>query len=66
MSVNLTMIDEGKKFLWDGQLYATEEEASVVEESYHKNDFEVRMVEQDKHFLLYTRRVVKEAVISAQ
>lgn len=65
MSANLATISDGKKFRWDGQLYATQEEASCVEESYHRDKFEVRMVEQDGKFLLYTRRVVKEVVVAA-
>jgi hypothetical protein len=65
MSANLAMISDGKKFMWDGQLYGTQEEASGVEESYHGNNFEVRMVEQDNKFLLYTRRAVKEIVVAA-
>ena len=59
MSANLAIISEGKKFMWDGQLYATREDASPIKESYEKDNFEVRMVEQDGRFLVYTRRIVK-------
>jgi hypothetical protein len=65
MSANLTMISDGKKFMWDGQLYATKEEASGAEQSYRNDNFEVRVVEQEGKFLLYTRRIVKEVVVAA-
>ncbi|MGD1214441.1 MAG: hypothetical protein ABR861_05590 [Terriglobales bacterium] len=66
MSPDLAMISEGKKFMWDGQLYDTREEASRIEESYRNDNFEVRMVEEGGKFLVYTRRVVKEVVVTAQ
>ena len=59
------MITDAKKFMWDGQLYTTKEEASGKEQDYRKNNFEVRVVEQEGHFLVYTRRVVKEVVVAA-
>jgi len=60
MSANLAMISDGKKFMWDGQLYSTREDASAAERSYCKDNFEVRVVEQEGTFLVYTRRVVKQ------
>jgi hypothetical protein len=65
MSANLSMISDGKKFMWDGQLYATREEASGMEQSYRNDNFEVRVAEQEGKFLVYTRRVVKEVVVAA-
>ncbi len=62
MSANLAMISDGKKFMWDGRLYATKEEAAGAEQSYRNDGFEVRLVQQDKNFLVYTRRVVKQVV----
>jgi hypothetical protein len=64
MSAKLAMISDGKKFMWDGQLYATKEEAAGSEQSYRNHNFEVRVVEQESKFLLYTRRVVKETVVA--
>ena len=60
------MIGDGKKFMWDGQLYENREDASRAGESYRNDNFEVRMVEKDGKFLVYTRRVVKEVVVAAQ
>jgi hypothetical protein len=62
MSPNLAVISDGKKFMWDGQPYNTQEEASRAEESYHSDGFEVRMAEEGGKFLVYTRRAVKEVV----
>jgi hypothetical protein len=66
MSPHLAMISDGKKFRWDGQLYHTREEASRKAESYQNDNFEVRMVEEDGKFLVYTRRIVREVVVTAQ
>ncbi len=62
MSPNLSIVSNGKKFMWDGQLYATKEEASQAEETYRKDNFEVQSLEQEQKFVLYTRRVAKEIV----
>ncbi len=57
------MID-GKKFLWDGRLFETHDDASCKAEAYKSDNFEVQMVEADGKHLVYTRRVVKEVVVS--
>ena len=66
VSPNLAMISDGKKFMWDGQLYDTREEASRTGESYRNDDFEVQMVEEGGKFLVYTRRTLKQVVVTAQ
>jgi len=66
MSPDLTMITEGKKFLWDGQLYESKEEAARVAESYRNEKFEVELAEEDGKFLVYSRRAVKEWVATTQ
>ena len=66
MSPDLTMIAEGKKFLWDGQLYESKEEAARVAESYRNENFEIELVEEDGKFLVYSRRAVKEWVATTQ
>ena len=62
MSPNLTMISEGKKFMWDGRTFDTRAEGLGAAEAYENDGFEVRMVEQDGKFLVYTRRTIKESV----
>ena len=64
MSPNLTMISEGKKFMWDGRLFDARDEGFREAEAYKSENFEVRMVEQDGKFLVYTRRVPKELVVT--
>jgi len=56
----------GKKFMWDGVVYASKEEAQDVLEKYKKDNFEVEFVEGEKQYLLYTRRVVKEIVLDGK
>jgi len=62
LSPNLAIISDGKKFMWDGQSFDTRDESAGEAEAYKKENFEVRMVEQDGKFLVYTRRIVKETV----
>jgi len=64
MSPNLSLLHEGKKFMWDGSPYATREEACQAEEAYRKNDFEVCVTEDEGKFLVYTRKVIKEVVVT--
>ena len=66
MSPNLSLIKVGKKFMWDGRIYATREEAASNAEAYQKDNFEVQMAEADGKFLVYSRRMVKEIVVSVQ
>ena len=65
MSPHLSLVIDGKKFMWDGRLYATREEASAVREACQSDGFEVRVVEEGGKFLLYTRRAVKGVVATA-
>ncbi len=66
MSPNLSIISDGKKFMWDGKLYDNREEASRAGESYQNENFQIRTVEEDGKFLVYTRRTVTEVVVTAQ
>jgi hypothetical protein len=52
-----------KKFMWDGVIYPTKEEAQGIVEKYKADNFEVEFVEEGNQFLVYTRRVVKEIVL---
>ncbi len=66
MDPNLTIISDGKKFLWDGQPYGSKEEATRAGQSYQNDNFQVQVVEEDGKFLVYTRRVVKDVVVPVQ
>lgn len=63
VSANSRMID-GKKFLWDGEVYDSAQAAETRKRDYESQGFEVRLVEEDGQLLLYTRRVVKEVVLA--
>ncbi len=65
MSPILAMISDGKKFMWDGQLYDNKEEASRAGKSYQDEDFQIQIVEESGKFLVYTRRTAKEEVVVA-
>ena len=56
------VIVQGKKFLWDGNSFDTQENASRQAEAYKHDNFEVHLVEQDGKHIIYTRRLVKEVV----
>ncbi len=47
---------DGKKFMWDGVVYAQEAEAERAAASYREARFEVRTVAEDGAWLVYTRR----------
>ena len=62
---NRALTIDGKKFLWDGRFFETQDDALREAENYKNDSFEVRMVERDGAFLVYTRRVVKEVAVIA-
>jgi hypothetical protein len=54
---------EGKKFLWDGEEYDSEKQASSVEKQYSEKGFEVQTWREHGKVFIYTRRVVTEIVV---
>jgi hypothetical protein len=56
----------GKKYMWDNVVYETEKEAQELMEKYKKDDFEVELIEEEKQYLLYTRRVITEIVLEGE
>lgn len=59
----LSIRKDGKKFMWDKGLYATEAEAKAKMAQYRKDNFEVVPLSEEGKHLLYTRRVVTEIVL---
>jgi hypothetical protein len=57
MDIPLARKLDGKKFMWDGGTYATEDEAQQVMHGYEKDGFETRMFIEEEQFLVYSRRV---------
>lgn len=58
MAVAISQIFDGKKFMWDGRTYQSEQQAKEVMEAYQKDGFEVRMIREGKQYLVYSRREV--------
>jgi hypothetical protein len=56
----------GKKFMWDGVVYKSEAEAREVMEKYNNDGFQVEFIEEEKQYLLYTRRVVTKIVLEGE
>lgn len=65
MNPNLSLVSDGKKFMWDGRPHATREEASTVQAACQSDGFEVRVIEEGGKFLIYTRRTVKGVAATA-
>jgi len=60
MTPSLVLFRNGRKFMWDGQVYGSHEEASKAEERYRQDQFEVYVTDADGHFCVYTRRVASQ------
>ena len=57
MSIPLSMKFEGKKFMWDGRTYETQDQAQEAMTLYAKDGFEVQMHKNETNYLVYSRRV---------
>jgi len=57
----VTVVADGKKFMWDGETYETSDAADQARQRYERDRFEVRTVEHDGRCLVYTRRKVQQA-----
>ncbi|MGO8793922.1 MAG: hypothetical protein ACLQLC_03785 [Candidatus Sulfotelmatobacter sp.] len=66
MSPDLAMTKDGKKFMWDGQLYDNREDASRTAEAYQNENFQIQIEEEGGKFLVYTRRTAQEVPVPTQ
>ena len=57
MDTPLAKVVNGKKFMWDGAVYDSDESAQQVMEGYAKDGFEVEKVVDGGQFLVYSRRL---------
>jgi hypothetical protein len=57
MSIPLARKCEGKKFMWDGAVYETADQARQTLEAYRKNGFEAQLFEHTGQYLVYSRRI---------
>ena len=60
MNPQLSLVSDGKKFMWDGLVYSSEAEASTAKGAYQQNNFEVRLLVEEEKYLVYTRRVIEQ------
>jgi hypothetical protein len=61
MSIPLARQVNGKKFMWDGVVYDSDDQAQQVLEGYAKDGFEVEKFVEAGQFLVYSRRVAAAA-----
>jgi len=57
MDIPLAKKVDGKKYMWDGGTYETQEQASEAMQAYGKDGFEVKMFVEEDQYLVYSRRV---------
>ncbi len=55
--MNNYILDEGKKFMWDGEEYPSESAARENMQKYAEDGFETKLEREGGKFLVYTRRV---------
>ncbi len=65
MALSVRFFDS-RKFLWDGEAYASSADAEAKKAHYDTQGFETRIVEEEGASLVYTRRVVKEIVLEGE
>jgi hypothetical protein len=59
--MELARLLNGKKYMWDGAVYADRKNAEEVAQKYRNDKFEVAtIVEKGEHFI-FTRRLAVEA-----
>ncbi len=61
---NTVIVMNGKKFMWDGVDHPSKEKTLEAMNKYKADGFEVELYEEEGKTYLYTRRVVKDAVVS--
>lgn len=57
---------DGKKYMWDGEVYESEKNAQEVKKKYEDDEFEVELIQEENQYFLYTRRVVTEVVLEGE
>jgi len=59
-------IVEGKKFMWDGRVCESEEDARAAMSAYQKDGFETLVFEDQGQYFVYSRRVPTVVVVDQQ
>jgi len=52
--------------MWDGRSYSNEQEMNDKKKAYLDKGFEVQVVEEEKQYFLFSRRLVAEVVVEGQ
>ncbi len=52
--------------MWDGVFYDSKKEAQDTMKKYQDDGFDVEMIEEEKQYLLYTRRVISEIEVEGE
>jgi len=55
----LARIFDDKKYMWDGEIYDSEDVAKQKAKEYEKDGFETKVIEEEGKFLVYNRREIK-------
>jgi hypothetical protein len=63
---DISKMIEGKKFMWDGETYESEEQAQEVKKKYEDDKFEAELIQEENQFFVYSRRVVTEIVLEGE
>ncbi|NIM49732.1 MAG: hypothetical protein GTO22_10895 [Gemmatimonadales bacterium] len=51
---------DGRRYMWDGEDYASESAAGEKMANYRNDGFDTQLVEEDGRYFVYTRRVVAD------
>jgi hypothetical protein len=60
MTIPLARKVEGKKFMWDGITYESDDQARQAAESYEKDGFVVQLLNEEQQYLVYSRRIAEK------
>ena len=63
---DLSKLIDGKKYMWDGTVYENEAQAQEVKKKYEEDTFEVKLIQEESQYLVYSRRVVTEIVLEGE
>jgi len=64
--MQLSKIINGKKYMWYGATYSDKKNTLDIEQKYKNDGFETEILEEDKNYYIFTRKVVKEIIIEGQ
>jgi len=63
---DISKVIDGKKFMWDNEVYESEKQAQEVKKKYEDDKFEVELIQEENQYFLYSRRVVTEIVLEGE